>query len=213
LFTSIAAMPSLTSLQLYNSDVTDEMLKKLGGHKSLRELLLGLTKLSGSGLIGIKPVPTLTTLHLNGTGPAPDAALFQALPVVFPNLSDLSVNAKRADASAIAGLRGLKRLNLLHFQDAAILDEGAVSALAELKSVTNLGLNRSNITPSTLVLLDPLKTRLIHLHLENTRIGDESIPFLSTFRALGTFNIVGTDISREGVGRLREALKSCAVNH
>lgn len=212
-FTNIAAMRSLTSLQLYNSNVTDEMLRTLGGHKSLRELLLDLTNVSGSGLIGINPIPTLKTLRLNGTGSAPDADFFESLPVVFPNLSELSVNAKRTDATAIAGLRGLKRLNLLHLQDAAISDEGVISALAKLKSVTDLGLNRSNITPGKLALLEPLKTRLIHLHLENTRIGEESIPFLSSCRALRTLNIVGTDISREGAGRLRQTLKSCTVYH
>lgn len=207
----LAQVPSLASIQLYNVSLTDEMLRPLGGHRSLRELFIDETAITGEGFAAMKPIPNLEMLKLAGNKPRPGDAMIASLPLFSPNLKILYVNASQFGASGYQSLAGLKKVTILDLQNAANLDEAVVLGIANMKSLTNLGLPRSNLNNSLLSALEPAKSRLIELHIQDTRVGDDSIAMLEKFRFLTALNITGTDISRDGAERLRKALPACNV--
>ncbi len=205
----VAAMPGLTNLDMPGSDVRDFMLADLGGHKTLRELRLSDTSLEDGALAGLAPLSSLTILERAGK-PAPGDTFVSALPTVCPNLAHLVINTAHLTPSGWEHITKLRSLSRLHTED-AVLDESVIRSLGGIRSLSSLSLKRSSITGPLLAQLADIKPRLTELTLEGTEIDDSSIETILKFRSLAFLSIRGTNISQEGVERLKKELPRCNI--
>jgi Leucine-rich repeat (LRR) protein len=93
----LAVLRHLGSLNLDDTNLTDEQLRYIAGLKHLRVLLLADTRISDNGLRHLRDLPKLAGLYLGGT------------------------NVSSAGLRHLAGLRGLRVLDL---RDTLVTEEG-----------------------------------------------------------------------------------------
>lgn len=94
-----------------------------------------------------------------------------------------------------------------HF--AEVTDEG-ISQLAKLQQLEELDLSGTAITDAGLEALAPL-ANLARLHLNDTAISDAAIPTLERMAGLRELRLGGSKITRDGLLRLRRALRNCQI--
>ena len=155
----LAGLKSLTSLDLYGTQVTDAGLKELAGLSSLQTLNLGGTKVTDAGLKELAGLKNLATLYLpNGLTDAglrslrefgllhtlPESLGKQGTPnsaeeVISLNLSGTSVTD--AGLKEMAGPKNLSSLSLVKMQ---VTDSG-LNELTGLKYLSSLDL-RTRVT-------------------------------------------------------------------
>jgi hypothetical protein len=107
----LAALKSLTALNLGNTKVTDAGLKELAPLENLTTLGLKGTQVTDAGLKELAPLKNLTELHLSGTQ-VTDAGLKELAPL--KNLTDLYLTASQVTDAGLKGLAPLKNLTTLH---------------------------------------------------------------------------------------------------
>ncbi len=210
----VAAMPALSHLQLYNSKVAGKELHALAASKSLTELHLENTAVLAEDFSGMTPMPSLRRLTLNISKPTVSDSGARMLAATFPRLEAFVGNGSELSTAGIATLAGIGSLSELYLDDASDLDESSLGAIANMKRLSRLGLNRSGLKDEHVAaLLEPLKSRLELLNIENTRLSDKAVESLSKLKSLRTLNIIGTDISAEGIASLKASLRGCEVRY
>ncbi len=208
----LAEIPSLSVLQLYNSSLSDEMLAPLSGHKGLRELLISETPITGGGFANLKPLPNVTRVQFEGGKTRINAMGFHAILQACPNVSNLAISARNLPPGTLTELASLRNLTTLTLSGGATLDAESILQLSGMK-LSTLVLDGSNVSNDLLAGFLPLKSKLAHLQLRDTRISDSCLATLEQFRGLTSLHISGTDITKEGAARLRKSLRTCLIHH
>ena len=199
---------TLTSCQT----VRDEDLERFSGCSRLRDLILTLTPLTGSGLKHLVPIRSLTMLDLNSLGAVgsqPGEALQDDMlaPLAqMPQLTSLALsnNTSLTDEALLhlAGLTNLERLDLHGLPD--ITDRG----LTHLKSIHSL--KSAWLTPP--MITNPGVAELINnnpdlgeLVVDNfDELGIRTLVPLSNAMSLAKVGISGDQLTPEGLAVLQE---------
>jgi hypothetical protein len=170
-------LPKLKTLDLFNTQTNDEVLRSLGVLR-VGSLNLAGTVITDEGLQHLAENDSLEQLHLGWTA-----------------VTDRGCQA----------LLRLENLRALDLRGTKITDAGA-ALLAGLPHLEALVLEETAVSSQVAAALQPLATRLRHLNLAYTAVGDSAIDSLRNFSELRTLNLRATSVSRTMDGQLTQAL-------
>ena len=170
-------------------------------------------------------IKTLLTLHGMGEikegvfavdQPMPDTTLFGAVRAaggrITPVAADLPwLELACASAACLEATTGLE--NHIMTVDLANSDatDASVALLAGFTHLTSLDVSRTTITGSTLGELASLAF-LSRINLYGTALDDAGLDALAAFPALESAYVWQTNVTEEGVARLRDALPKAEIN-
>jgi hypothetical protein len=217
----IAALPSLSALDLTGTVLKDEQVAKLAGAKTLKVLLLGGTRVSDAGLKQLAGLSALAILDLTGTdigrGGFGVIAQFPELQVLgVSNCIDLKANGlnqltklKHLSALYLGGetlwvdyLKVLQANNLL---DRVSIHQGIVSIDViprSEKEGVSLDLHEMvNFGNKDMKLLASLKN-LRALNVSHSFVGDEEMKVVAGLTTLTELDISFTSVSDDGLKAL-----------
>jgi len=196
--------PHLTDLQITAPLITDEALIHIQGIKTLRELDLNGTQVTGRGLKRLGGIP-LEMLVLSG--PAVTDETTEAL-AVFPDLRKLIVGKSAVTDAGLANLKHVPRLEKLYLSESPISDAG-ISTLTQLVHLHELDLYDLAITDSGVTPLTALP-RLRELYLIDTQVTEAG---LLAFRNTPTLELLSISRQEDGetVKRVSSFLPGCKV--
>ena len=110
------------------------------------------------------------------------------------------------------GLQHIERLpelRMLYLSGTRVTDE-VVKYIKVLKRLKALQLSHTGITDSGLAALQGFAD-LTHLGLDGTVVSDVSIPVLTSFESLQYLNIADSELTADGMKKLRAALPECEI--
>lgn len=138
----LGELPQLQSLFLTNTSVTDAACRQLAGCKSLAELGLSGTRVTGEGLAALTTLPKLSRLYLASLelGELGARRLGE-----FAGLTHLSLRGVKLNDDDLAALKRLDRLEWLDVSQTQLSDASIVH-LAELKSLRELNVSNTSVT-------------------------------------------------------------------
>ena len=171
----------LVGASLEGEDVGDELVRVAAGAPSLMRLSLADTRVTKQGIESLQSLPKLWSLNLSRT-----RWTFEAL-------------------NAIASLPALKELRL---DECEWVNDAQLVQIASIKNLESLSLAATTVTAAGIEHLRNMP-HLRHLGLERcSEINDDSIEALVRLceRRRISLNLSGTEMTRQGVARLRQAL-------
>ncbi len=166
-----------------SAKLSDEDLVHVSGYKSLTDLSLEGTMLTGSGLVHLAQLQKLEWLNLWQT-----------------NLDD----------KGLAQLTNLKSLKHLPIGSTRITDAG-LDHLKGIKGLLYLGLRNTGVTDDGVAKLTALRV-LKEINLRNTRVTDKCIASLVRIKTLEKVWLGETKVTARGRTRLRIALPRCVID-
>jgi internalin A len=242
----LAVLKNLTTLKLSNTAVTSAGLKELAALKNLTDLDLRNTEVTDAGVKELAALKNLTHLDLRNTE-VTDAGVKELAPL--KNLTYLLLeDAKVTDGT----LRTLREIGLLHAlsgtsdqdgkmptspDDVLLLDlshtpvtDRGLMELAPLKNLTDLRLDRKQVTDGTLRALREIgllhalgkmsakggkrptsPDGVVSLDLNGTPVTDAGLKELAALKNLTDLDLRNTEVTDAGLGYLRQALPSCQI--
>lgn len=211
---------NVTWLSLQAAPITDAGLESVARLKSLEQLHLGYSRVTGEGIARLD-LPKLRLLSLHGLA-LKDADLKQlpALPQLqdlvlsdtlltddglvhlskFASISKLTLDGTKITDKGLHHLQRLPGLESLLLQNTSAAGPG----LAELKGLSNLhyiSLKRSTLRPDSLKSLAQL-TQLEILQIDDTNVTDEQLADLVPLKNLRTLWLSKTRVSDRAVEHL-----------
>lgn len=195
----IAALKSLTTLNLLNTNVTDKGLQELAAFKNLTTLRLGFTRVTDEGLKDLAELQNLTTLYLTGM-PITDAGVKNV--AALKSLTTLALSGKGVTNAGIKELAALKNLTMLYLHSVNITDAG-LKELAPLKKLFALALNSTPITDVGVKELTALKN-LTELYLSDTKVTDVGVKELAPLKNLSVLELDSTQVTDQMLMVLRD---------
>ena len=200
-----SGMKRLKCVDFSNSKIGDQSLATLVDAHELLALCLTSTKVTNKGLSNIKQLKTIRRLCLHNM-PISDAGLVHLAGLT--NLETLLLGDTSVSDAGLVHLAGLTNLKWLWLDNTRVSLDG----LAQLKNCQNLeyvglpGLtSRSKLEPF------PLPRSLHAIDLHNEHVTDEELKYLYPSQFLKTIDLRNTQVTAEGVARLREAIPGCTV--
>jgi hypothetical protein len=178
----VSGFTAMTDLSLEETAIGDDGLRRLSGLKSLVWLNLYRTRVGDDGLS-----------HLKG----------------LTRLAHLPIGETRVTDAGLVHLVGLRRLTYLGLRGDRITDAG-LPHLGKLTRLTGLNLAQTDISDRGLVRLKPL-VRLKTLRLDDTHITGAAIATLAGLGALEELYVIRTDLTIEGVRRLKRLRPACRI--
>ena len=166
-----------------SAKLSDEDLVHVSGYKSLTDLSLEGTTVTGSGLVHLAQLRKLEWLNLWQT-----------------NLDD----------KGLAQLTNLKSLRHLPIGSTRITDAG-LDHLKEIEGLLYLGLRDTGVTDDGVAKLITLPA-LKEINLRNTRVTDKCIASLVRIKTLQKVWLGETKVTAKGRIRLRSTLPQCVID-
>ena len=198
---SLRGSTNLLSLDLQDTDVSDDGLQELKPLVNLRSLVLARTCVGDAGLEHLKSIPSLRSLNLSrlkitdrGMQSIRGLTQLTELTLRCPTVTD-------AGLECLTGLTGLRSLSL---QDTQATD----AALKHLKALTRLrrlnirGTKASDAGLRHLAALVELKS----LDIGNTRVSDAGLRHLYRLANLRCVNTYGSKVTEEALARMENVL-------
>ena len=228
---TLAAMPSLRAVRISGVNMTDEGVKQLLQLPRLTEIDVrncrGVTKAGITAMVDKQP---LRVLKLGG-GTIDDDVL--GIVANMRQLSNLSLDNCNITDAGVSQLESLSLTTLTIFQAPRVTDEGlkvlskfdglkaltlrdvpancaALAKLSHPEKIRSLNLAQSGITDEQTALLTKM-TGIEKLILNETALTDASVDVLRELKTLKHFEATQTQLSPDGVARLREALPNCKI--
>jgi hypothetical protein len=165
----IARLPRLTLLDLTMTNISDQALRPLAGHPTLRVLILGSTEVSSAGLESFRESRLQGLVLSNCRISEPAIESIETL----RDLAWLDVSDTNATDHFVARLVAQSKLEYLNLSGTLVTD-AALSHLASLKNLTTLHLSRTQVTDAGLQsLAGHPKLKLVSVHF--THIGDAGV--------------------------------------
>jgi uncharacterized protein (TIGR02996 family) len=197
----LAPLKELRTLRASYSEMSHTGLRALRKFEHLRELALSVPNVELSGFRALGEIATLEVLELTGVGDDEIRALNG-----LSRLRDLRLPAGGVSG---VGIENFPLLTELRIQDSEADDTG-MACLAALPRLQFLDISSSHVTGETLKHLSGAKW-LEYLYASYTAIRDEHLPALYELKHLHTIHLDGTQVTKKGVARLREALPKATV--
>jgi hypothetical protein len=146
LLPKIAQLEKLEYLGLNHTQVTDEGLKELSGHKHLKRLSLQGTRISDEGLKNLEPLASLEGLWLDNTlmsdgKPVKSVSLTDAglaHLAKLPNLTHLYITNTDVTDAGLAHLKSLARLEQVSLKGTAVTAEGIAATKAAMPGLQRM---------------------------------------------------------------------------
>ena len=221
LVAGLAALPSLETLILQTSELSDEGIAALGRATGLRTLDLGGAG-SAQALASLEPLTSLESLGLFGAALTdealehlPNPGGLRRMDLGFTGIGDRGLehlgrcvelrslglwHTGVTDAGLVA-LARLKRLVALDLAGTEVGDAG-VRSLRGHTSLRRLDLTKTRVTDSSLAVLAALPA-LERLDLGGTAVTDRGLLYLAAFPRLRRVDLWGTEVSEDAVNALR----------
>ena len=224
-------LPNLKELHLAGSQVDDRGLENINDLTGLCLLGLDRTRITDTGLGHLEKLTNLTYLdlpsrigdaglyHLRGLGNLQELRLggSQVTDAGMEHLTNLTnlrrlyLEATQVGDAGLAHLKGLKQLQCLH-----VYGQVSDAGLRHLQGLTNLtGLllvENKQVAGPGLEYLGTM-TSLTHLHLDGTRIDDQSLQHLKGLTKLQRLSIHNTKVTERGFQGIKQALPDCYVTY
>ena len=222
----------LTTVGLYNEQVTDAGLVHFEGCKNLKALRLQGTQVTDSGLVHFKGCAILTKLELLDT-PATDAGLahfkdhknLAHLALSSPTFTDAGLvhfggckslrrlylhNTQVTDTGLTSVLKGCETLEWLNLEGCKQITGATLAHLGAFKHLTELYLHSTNVKDADLANLNGCKN-LFRLVLDDTALTDAGLAHLAALDGLTELYIRTTKVTAEGVEDLAKALPKLRI--
>jgi len=202
----------------FDERVGDEGQAAIKEWKRLKRLSLRGTRIADNTVAAAAALPQLEALDISYTD-ALDNGL-DAL-ATAPKLKELSIGGLRITEAAFQSIRqiaGLERLDLGGGKftgggqrSGLTLDDTVLRAIASLQELRELELGYAKFPSRGLAILKTLP-KLERLNLENcSRIDDDAVAQLASWKSLRWVDLNGTRVSQEGVAQLRKQRPDCQV--
>ena len=226
-------------LKVSLGDVSDSDLINLKGLEGLRELTLrNCPQLTDAGLVHLRELPNLRWLILGGTAPDLKSQVSDRGMALFlegfPRLEFVSLQYEAITDEGLRHLCSKPGLGMLDLYGTSISDEGlqhlpqlaglsivtlpeqigdaGLAHLKGMKSLTTVYLpGCDRITIEGLRTLASLPS-LFELQLTNTQLNDEDVLVLAGSTTLKKLHLRGTEVTQDGIDRLRQALPACWID-
>lgn len=187
--------------------INDAALKPLKYLPSLRSLCLEGSHVSDAGLVVVESLPALEDLYVGHTA-ITDAAMPHLLSRT--SLRAFAINDTQITDRGMEQLKKLTGLERLYLRRTSITDDG-LRSLQGLTTLRGLELTGTQITDDGLEIISHL-VNLDTLYLEETQVTDTGLEHLRGLAALQTLKLKGTKVTGAGVARLKEALPKCDID-
>ena len=212
------AAQNIASFNLYFAElITDEGLSIIKGSKNLKRLNVRGTKATDTTLEFVSSIPTLESLDI-GYAEITDVGIDRLTSLT--NLRELTIGGNKLTDAGVHLLRQLPQLTYLDVGGSQRTDSGlwsvsltdvGVESIATLSELKELRMAGTGVSGRSLEKLKGLN-KLERLVLQNCkRVGDDSIPVLSTFAALRVVDLHGTAVTAQGVAELRKNLPNAQI--
>lgn len=179
---AVSSLP-LEVLSLRSTPLSDAGLQEIGKIKTLQELNVSNTQVTGAGFRALKG---LTLVKLNAS------------------LTQFGVDG-------LVNIRGMRSLEELYLHAAAIVEQPKAKVFTTMPNLRILNLAANQISgPGMHQLFKGLKT-LEELHLHNTKVNDFGLSALITCRNLKLVNVGATSCTPDGARKLKMHLPECVV--
>ena len=153
-FQNLAALRHVGSLNLYDTNISDEQLRYIAGLKHLRCLLLGDTRITDNGLRYLTHLPNLASLYLGGTNVSSEGLRHVA------GLGSLQVLDLRNTPVTEEGLAHLRRVDQLEVLVLNEVTESGIPYLLRMQNLKCLTVNRKKISQDKLRELKETRPQL-----------------------------------------------------
>jgi Leucine-rich repeat (LRR) protein len=208
-FEHIAQMTGLRSLDISFTEVDDDGFEQLSALTKLESLAMGGNRLSGTALSSLKLLPSLRKLDVGGMQRVDSGRWGLALSEAnLTRLSELTELRALSLTGANLNDRGVDR------PGNKLSERTELANLSKLRGLGNLeflDLSRTPVLPSALTALRDLpKLRELRLGL-TPRVDDSAVDALISLKQLSTLQLGGSQMSSEGLERLRTARPECKV--
>lgn len=197
----------LKQLFLNGTSIGDTSYKVLATIDSIDLLDLSTTKITDEGVKAISTLPSLAWLNLSNINSVTDSSL-KAL-AKNPSLRTLLVQNTSVTDIGFQHLE-MTHLNRLEFGSAAISD-AALKSVACIKTLDIIDVSGQAVSDAGVRFLSTLPALSGKLVMRATSTTDESIDHLAKLKWLKTLDIVGTQVTSEGVDRLQRELPQCEI--
>lgn len=197
-------LPRLKDLQISAPLITDKAMIHIEGIKSLRELTLYQTQVTGRGLRRLSGIP-LEKLVV--AGPDVTDETLKALDA-FPALRKLMISESSITDAGLAELEHVPNLEKLILNDSPICDSG-MHYLAKLARLHEADLKGLAITDDGIVQLAELK-RLKYLDVSQTHVTEKGLLAFRNTRTL-KYLCIGAQLTSDALIPLTTALPDCQV--
>lgn len=187
----IARIPSLKELNLSFSDVTDEVLMPIRKLRSLQSLNLMFSDATGRSIRTVSTLPNLTYLRLTAC-----KVTDQDLDALseMPQLAGLFLGRTQVTDAGMPQIGKLTQLIDLELSSCAITDNG-LRSLGHMEHIQILDLSLT-----------------VRYELDGkSQFTDASVEYLSTLQTLIVLRIGDSQLTKDGISRLRDALPKCEV--
>lgn len=208
-----ASKPStVKQLKRDNTDTDDKSLEKIcSENPELVELTLGGTKITDAGLVHLTQLTKLKTIRLSKTAVS-DAGM--AALAKCERLENIDLSQTEIGDYGVWELRALPRLKNLNLYLTFVSDSG-LDAFGErdhrsAKKIVRLNLDKCPVTDRGIPKLASL-VNLEWIHLGGTGITDACLDDLAQLKSLKELIVTKTEITEQGVAKLRAALPECTV--
>jgi hypothetical protein len=180
----LAALPDLTTLRLYETDATDEIVRLLRPLTRLQSLDLGFCqRITDASVDGIVRLRELQFLNLGF--------------------------CRRVTGKGFSQLGRLRQLRVLNMSVTSLTDAD-LSKLTELKNLTSLDIDNTRVTDAGVDSLLKLP-RLRSLRMVGVQISDAGLSRLASKSNLRHINLRDVPVSEEAIAGFRAARPQCLV--
>jgi Leucine-rich repeat (LRR) protein len=204
-------MTKVRQLKLDNTETTDADLQRIAEkYPNLVELTLSGTKISDAGVVHLAKLTKLRNLRISKSAITDSVAKTLAK---IPSLEIIDVSQTSFGDKGLAELKTLPKLKKLNLYTTKITDNG-LGVLKDFKSAKTLvwlNIDKCVLTDAAVVKLAPLE-KLEWLHLGRTALSDAGLETLANYQTLKEVSITNTNVTKNGVAKLKAALPNCKIN-
>jgi len=201
----LTELPRLWSLIIDNAAITDAGASTLGRFRGLEALALDKVAISDRGMAALGNLIQLKAISVreNRISDAGILHLASLTNLEQVNLSHTCVT--NAAAQVLGRMLLMKRLDL---SGTRVTDDG-ICELRQLTHIELLGLDDTSIGDVALQCIGEM-SQLRQLYLDGTNVTDEGLKHIGALPELQFVTLVRTQVTREGVTRLR-SMSRCSV--
>lgn len=204
---AFSKLPTVSKVNLKDSQITDAGLKHLKQWSSLDYLMLGSPEVKGPGLAELAKLPDLSVLFL--TNSAYDDAVLSHLPNL-PTLSELEISGCSVTDKFLERIKDFPKLKRLSLPSGPSSD--GLKYLADLPELQDLQLAGKSIDSASLVHLRTVLALEV-LSLTGTGVSDQGLEHLQKLKKLKSLYLDDTAITDAGMQKLAgiKGLKEVAL--